>query len=136
MWNALFSLAVYWRTDVYKNGRSPALLVFFCIGRGTSVARRDHGGGLALPESCRGYCWSRYDAEITRNRRWRQCITEDLPDASRIYDWNENILWNPNNLGWVWTQKYHNEMSRDLKQTKWTKCSMNFAITLCEQYCL
>ena len=24
---------------------------FFCFGRGTSVARRDHGGGLALPES-------------------------------------------------------------------------------------
>ena len=42
---------------------------FLCFGRGTSVARRDHGGGLALPESCRGYCWSRYDAEITRNRQ-------------------------------------------------------------------
>ena len=60
----------------------------FCFGRGTSVARRDHGGGLTLPESCRGYCRSRYDAEITRNRWWRQCITEDLPDVSRMYDWN------------------------------------------------
>ena len=61
---------------------------FLCFGRGTSVARRDHGGGLALPESCRGYCRSRYDAEITGNRQWRQRITEDLPDASKMYDWN------------------------------------------------
>ena len=47
------------------------LIVFFflCFGRGTSIAHRDHGGGLALPESCRGYCRSRYDAEITRNRQ-------------------------------------------------------------------
>ena len=61
-----FSLAVYWRTDVYKNGRSPALLLnffFFCFGRGTSVARRDQGGGLAPPESCRGFCQSRYDTK-------------------------------------------------------------------------
>ena len=54
------------------------------FGRGTSVARRDHGGGLALLESSRGY-W--YDAEITRTRQWRQRITEDLPDASKMYDW-------------------------------------------------
>ena len=60
----------------------------FCFGRGTSVARRDHGGGLALLESSRGYCRSWYDAEITRNRQWRQRITEDLPDASKMYDWN------------------------------------------------
>ena len=63
-------------------------LFFFCFGRGTSVARRDHGDGLSLLESCRGYCRSRYDAEITRNRQWRQCITEALPDASKMYDWN------------------------------------------------
>ena len=25
---------------------------FFCFGRGTSVARRDQEGSLALPESC------------------------------------------------------------------------------------
>ena len=42
---------------------------FFCFGRGTSVARRDQGGGLALPESCQGFCQSRYDAKITRNRQ-------------------------------------------------------------------
>ena len=67
-------------TCVYKNGQSPAF--FF-----SSVARRDHGGGLALSESSRGYCRSWYDAEITRNRQWRQCIIEDLPDASKMYDW-------------------------------------------------
>ena len=61
---------------------------FLCFGRGTSVARRGHGGGLALSESSRGYCRSWYDAEITRNWQWRQRITEDLPDASKMYDWN------------------------------------------------
>ena len=30
-------------------------LFIFCFGRGTSVARRDQGGGLALPESYRGF---------------------------------------------------------------------------------
>ena len=66
-------------------------IIFLCFGRGTSVARRDHGGGLALLESSRGYCRSWYDAEITRNRQWRQRITQDLPDASKMYDWNINI---------------------------------------------
>ena len=47
----------------------PYYIFFLCFSRGTSVARRDHGGGLALPESCRGYCRSRYDAEIIRNRQ-------------------------------------------------------------------
>ena len=42
---------------------------FFGFGRGTSVACRDRGGGLALPESCQGFSRSRYDAKITRNRR-------------------------------------------------------------------
>ena len=62
---------------------------FLCFGRGTSIARRDHGGGLALSESSRGYCRSWYDAEITRNRQWTQRITEDLPDASKMYDWKQ-----------------------------------------------
>ena len=62
-----FSLAVTEGHMSIKNGRSPALL-FYCFGRGTSVARRDQGGGLALPESCRGCCRSRYDAK-TGNRR-------------------------------------------------------------------
>ena len=90
----VFFLSLLWNNNkaglrpFYKNGRSPALF-FLCFGRGMSVARRDHGGGLALPESCRGYCRSRYDAEITRNRQWRQRITEDLLDASKMYDWND-----------------------------------------------
>ena len=80
---------LFTKRHVYKNGRSPAFYFFFlCFDRGTSVACRDHGGGLALLESSRGYCRSWYDAEITRNRQWRQCITEDLPDASKMYDWN------------------------------------------------
>ena len=62
VWNALFFIGCYWRTDMYKNGRSPAILLFFGFGRSTSVARCDQGGGLALPESCRGFCRSRYDA--------------------------------------------------------------------------
>ena len=33
-------------------------LFFLCFGIGTSVARRDHGGGFALLESSRGYCRS------------------------------------------------------------------------------
>ena len=67
-------------------------LFFICFGRGTSVARCDHGGSLALSESSRGYCRSWYDAEITRNRQWRQRITEDLLDASKMYDWNEKLM--------------------------------------------
>ena len=57
-----------------------------------SVARRDHRGGLALSESSRGYCRSWYDAEITRNQQWRRRITEDLPDASKMYDWKDISL--------------------------------------------
>ena len=60
VWNALFFIGCYWRTDVYKNGRSLALL-FYCFGRGTSAARRDQGSGLDLPVSYRGCCRSRYD---------------------------------------------------------------------------
>ena len=65
---------------------------FLCFGRGTSVARRDPGGSLALSESSRGYCRSWYDAEITRNRQWRQRITENFLDASKMYDWNDEII--------------------------------------------
>ena len=49
-----------------------AILIYIYIyiyGGGMSVERRDHGGDLAIPESCQGYCRSRYDAEITRNQR-------------------------------------------------------------------
>ena len=59
----------------------------FCFGRGTSVARRDQGGGLALPESCRGFCRSRYNA-----KKKNEIGDEDSAslktylDQSRMYD--------------------------------------------------
>ena len=49
--------------------KSGLIIFFLCFGRGTSVVRCDHRGGLAISESCRGYCRSRYDAEITQNRQ-------------------------------------------------------------------
>ena len=73
-------ISMYWCTAVVCNQN---ILLLDGLSYWT-----DHRGGLALPESCQGYCWSRYDAEITQNWWWRQCITEDLPDASRMYDWN------------------------------------------------
>ena len=90
VWNALFSLAVFTKRQMSIRTAEVRLFIYFflCFGRGMSVARCDHGGGLALSESSWGYCRSWYDAEITRNRQWRQRITEDLPDASKMYDWN------------------------------------------------
>ena len=63
MWNALFfSLAVTeWQMSI-RTAEVRPYCFFFCFGRGTSVARCDQGGGLALLESCRGFCRSRYDA--------------------------------------------------------------------------
>ena len=46
---------------------------------------------LKILELSRGYCRSWYDAEITQNRQWRQRITEDLPDASKMYDWKHSF---------------------------------------------
>ena len=55
-----FSLAV---TEWQMSIRTAEVQSYiFCFGGGTSVARRDQGGGLALPESCWGFCRSRYDA--------------------------------------------------------------------------
>ena len=62
VWNALFFIGCYWRTDVYKNGRSPALLIFFFFCFAIKEAAwlfQSHAGG---------FCRSRYDAKITRNR--------------------------------------------------------------------
>ena len=63
VWNALFSLADTEGQMSIKNGRSPALRFFIALAKARRVARRDQGSGLALPESCRGCYWSRYDAE-------------------------------------------------------------------------
>ena len=47
VWNALFSLAVYKKTDVYKNSRSPAFIIFYLLWlrheRSTSRSRRRIG---------------------------------------------------------------------------------------------
>ena len=58
-----FSLAITeWQMSITAEVRPYLFGVFFCFDWGTSVPRRDQGGGLALQESCRGSCWSRYDA--------------------------------------------------------------------------
>ena len=58
----------------------------FCFGRGTSVARRDQGVGLALPESCRGFCRSRYDAKKLEIGDEDSASLKTYLDASRMYD--------------------------------------------------
>ena len=58
----------------------------YCFGRGTSVARRDLGGGLALPESCRGCCRSRYDAKKFEIGDEDSASLRTYFDASRMYD--------------------------------------------------
>ena len=65
-----------------KNGRSPALRFFFIA---LAKARRYQGGGLALLESCRGCCWSRYDAEPEIGDENSSSLGTYL-DASRMYD--------------------------------------------------
>ena len=93
VWNALFFIGCYWRTDVYKNGRSPALLFFlFCFGRGTSIVRHDQGGGLALPESCQGFCRSRYDAKNPKIGDEDSASLKTYLDASRMYDWTTPLI--------------------------------------------
>ena len=67
-----FSLAVTEGQMCIRTAEVRPYYFFVCFGRGTSVACHDQGGGLAFPESCWGFCRSRYDAKITRNRRWRQ----------------------------------------------------------------
>ena len=41
-----------------RTTKSGFLFIFRCFGRGTSVARRDHGSGLALSELSWGHCRS------------------------------------------------------------------------------
>ena len=62
--------------------------IFFCFGRGMSVARCNQGGGLALPESCQGFCRSRYDAKKTEIGDENSASLKNYLDASRMYDWN------------------------------------------------
>ena len=58
----------------------------FCFGRGASVARHDQGGSLALPESCRGFCRSRYDAKKPEIGDEDSASLKTYLDASRMYD--------------------------------------------------
>ena len=58
----------------------------YCFGRGTSVARCNQGGGLALPESCRGCCQSRYDAKKPEIGDEDSASLRTYLDASRMYD--------------------------------------------------
>ena len=58
----------------------------YCFGRGTSIACRDQGGGLALPESCRGCCRSRYDAKKPKIGDEDSASLRTYLDAFRMYD--------------------------------------------------
>ena len=87
MWNALFFIGCYWRTDVYKNGRSPALL-FDCFGRGTSVARRDQGGSFALSRVMPGLLSEPIWCKKTEIGDEDSVSLRTYLDASRMYDWN------------------------------------------------
>ena len=62
---------------------------FYYFGRDTSVARRDQGGGLALPESCRGCCRSRYDAKKNEIGDKDSASLRTYLDVSKMYDWND-----------------------------------------------
>ena len=58
---------------------------FIALAKARCVARRDQGGGLALPESCRGCCRGRYDAELEIGDEDSASLKTYL-DASRMYD--------------------------------------------------
>ena len=64
----------------------PYYIFLFCFGRGTSVAHRNQGGGLALPESCRGFCWSQYDAKKPEISNEDSASLKTYFDASRMHD--------------------------------------------------
>ena len=89
--NALFSLTdAEWHMSI-KNGRSPALLFFLILlAMLRCVARRYQGGGLTLLESCRGCCWSRYDAEPEIGEENSASLMTSR-DASRMYDLDNSM---------------------------------------------
>ena len=79
-----FSLAV---TEGQMSLRTAEVRPYcFCFGRGTSVARRHQGGGLALPESCRGFSRSRYDAKKPEIGDEDSASLKTYLDAFRMYD--------------------------------------------------
>ena len=79
-----FSLAV---TEGQMSIRTAEVRPYiYCFGRGTSIARRDQGGGLALPESCWGCCWSRYDAKKPEIGYEDSASLRTYLNVSRMYD--------------------------------------------------
>ena len=85
--NALFSLA---DAERYMSIRTvkvwPYCFVFFVVlAMLRCVAHGYQGGGLTLLESCRGCCWSRYDAEPEIVKENSASLMTSL-DASRMYD--------------------------------------------------
>ena len=50
------------------------------------LARRDQGGGLALPETCWGFCQSRYDAKKPEIGDEDSASLKTYLDAPRMYD--------------------------------------------------
>ena len=84
--NSLFSLAdAEWHMSI-KNGRSPALQIFLiALTMLRCVAHRYQGGGLTLLESCRGCCWSQYDAKPEIGEENSASLMTFL-GASRMYD--------------------------------------------------
>ena len=77
-----FSLSVTVGQMSIRTAEVRPYYIFFCFGRGTSVASRDQGGGLALPESFQGFCRSRYDAKMNED----SASLKTYLDASRKYD--------------------------------------------------
>ena len=65
-----------------KSGLTGFLIVLAML---RCVARRYQGGRLTLLESCRGCCWSRYDAEPEIGEENSASLMTFL-DASRKYD--------------------------------------------------
>ena len=100
--NALFSLAdTEWHVSI-KNGRSLALLGFFKIVLAMlrCVARRYQGGGLTLLESCRGCCWSRYDAKPEIGKENSASLMQmkiEKPECFTLgkFSSNRKLLWRP-----------------------------------------
>ena len=93
-----FSLAETEGQMSIKNGRSPALRVFYCFDKGTACStlqsRRQLGSSRVMSGLLLEPIWCR-----TQNRRWKQCITEDLTWC--IYDvWLKLIVhtWNSSPL--------------------------------------
>ena len=66
--------------------RTAEVRPYYFFGKGTSVSRRDQGGGLAFPESFRGCCRSRYDAKKPEIGDEDSASLKTYLDASRMYD--------------------------------------------------